>query len=96
LRRDWTKAESYAQRMMEVGNEPIDWVNAGLVALAQGDTATAVVRFAGSFRTKKPWSASDYSAYFRQIEADLLAHGYDQHLLTYARDAALMTQTFRK
>jgi tetratricopeptide (TPR) repeat protein len=95
LRRDFAKAEVYARKMMEVGGTPIDWVNAGLVALAAGDSVRAVERFAGSFRTPQPWSASDFATYFRQIESDLLSHGYSRSALTYARDAALMAQTFR-
>jgi tetratricopeptide (TPR) repeat protein len=95
LRRDFAKAELYAQKMMELGRTPIDWVNAGLVALAAGDSVRAVERFAGSFSAPKPWSASDFSTYFRQIESDLLAHGFDRATLTYARDAALLSQAFK-
>jgi hypothetical protein len=54
-----------------------------------------VERFAGSFSAPKPWSASDFSTYFRQIESDLLAHGFDRATLTYARDAALLSQAFK-
>jgi tetratricopeptide (TPR) repeat protein len=96
LRRDWVKAEAYARKMMELGGKPIDWVNAGLVALAQGDCPTAIARFSGSFKTEKPWTTAEYAAYFRRIEPDLLEHGYNQTLLIYTRDAALMAEAFPK
>jgi tetratricopeptide (TPR) repeat protein len=90
------KAEDYAQQMMHPDNAPIDWVNAGLVALAAGNVPEAIRRFSGSFTVAEPWSAQDYRKYFSRIEPDLLAHGYNEHTLTLAREAAYMGVVYDK
>jgi hypothetical protein len=71
-------------------------VNAGLVALAAGNVPEAIRRFSGSFTVAEPWSAQDYRKYFSRIEPDLLAHGYNEHTLTLAREAAYMGVVYDK